>query len=208
MVYTKGSTRSPVVNQPTPRDDRKRFCLADQEVLELADYGIKIEAHYTERAGESRPMDIEWAKDGLDGLLFIVQARPETVASQRSSVMLHEVAVDSSGHTPVVTGRAVGAQCVTGAVRVVKNASELSNFRAGEILVSDTTTPDWGPVMATAAAIVCNRGGRTCHAAIVARELGIPAVVGAETATVDLKTGDEVSDYTNNNNNDYSYYYC
>ncbi|HMM85427.1 phosphoenolpyruvate synthase [Azohydromonas sp.] len=186
MVYATGRTREPVVNRPTPKADRARFCLSDDDVLELAGAAIAIEDHYR------RPMDIEWAKDGPDGALYIVQARPETAASQKRVNVLEEYVLDGTG--PVrAQGRAVGAKIATGAVRRIVGAHALSSFRPGEVLVADTTTPDWEPVMKTAAAIVTNRGGRTCHAAIVARELGIPAVVGAERATEALKDGDTVT---------------
>ena len=189
MVYAPGRTREPVVNRPTPKADRLRFCLTDADVLELADAAIKIEDHYSRQAGQLRPMDIEWAKDGPDGALYIVQARPETAASQRSATLLEEFTLEGSG--PVkATGRAVGAKIASGRVRVIGDGHRLSEFQPGEVLVADTTTPDWEPVMKTAAAIVTNRGGRTCHAAIVARELGIPAVVGAERATEALAGGE------------------
>jgi pyruvate,water dikinase len=137
-------------------------------------------------------MDIEWAKDGPDGPLYIVQARPETAASRKSAMLLEEFVLDGRG--PVLaSGRAVGARIATGPVRRVTDARALAAFRPGEVLVADTTTPDWEPVMKTAAAIITNRGGRTCHAAIVARELGIPAVVGAEGATEHLAAGQVVT---------------
>jgi len=192
MVYAPGRTREPVVNRPTPRADRKRFCLTDADVLELADAAIKIEDHYSREAGALRPMDIEWAKDGPDGKLYIVQARPETAASRRSATLLEAFVLDGSG--PVkATGRAVGSRVAGGSVRLVTDGRHLAEFQPGEVLVADTTSPDWEPVMKTAAAIVTNRGGRTCHAAIVARELGIPAVVGAEHATEALRNGDVVT---------------
>ncbi len=192
MVYAPGRTREPVVNRPTPKADRARFCLSDADVLELADAAIKIEDHYSRGAGEHRPMDIEWAKDGPDGPLYIVQARPETAASRRSATLLEEFVLEGQG--PVrATGRAVGARIASGPVRLVTDARHLHDFKPGEVLVADTTTPDWEPVMKTAAAIVTNRGGRTCHAAIVARELGIPAVVGAEGATERLASGQTVT---------------
>jgi pyruvate,water dikinase len=192
MVYAPGRTREPVINRPTPKADRKRFCLSDADVLVLADAAIKIEDHYSQLAGVRRAMDIEWAKNGLDGEIFIVQARPETAISQRNALMLEEYVLDGSAALRT-TGRAVGAKIATGKIRVVNSATQLAAFRPGEVLVADTTTPDWEPVMKTAAAIVTNRGGRTCHAAIVARELGIPAVVGAEHASETLKDGDLVT---------------
>ncbi|MBX3605117.1 MAG: phosphoenolpyruvate synthase [Piscinibacter sp.] len=186
MVYASGRTREPVINRPTPKADRARFCLSDADVLELAGAAIQIEQHY------GRPMDIEWAKDGPDGPLYIVQARPETSVSQRAATQIEEFVLDASA-PPRARGRAVGARIASGPVRRVGDARQLAAFRPGEVLVADTTTPDWEPVMKTAAAIVTNRGGRTCHAAIIARELGIPAVVGAEHATEVLADGETVT---------------
>ena len=137
-------------------------------------------------------MDIEWAKDGVDGQLYIVQARPETVASQRPVGQVDEYRLRTKGQA-LVSGRAVGGRIATGKARVITDVAQLGEFQAGEVLVADTTMPDWGTVMKSAAAIVTNRGGRTCHAAIVARELGIPAVVGCDDATTTLRTGDEVT---------------
>jgi pyruvate,water dikinase len=175
-------------NKPTSKAERERFCLSDQDVLTLASYAIVIEDHYSSKAGRPTPMDIEWAKDGKDGTLYIVQARPETVASRRSAQTLQTYAIKGSGPV-LVTGRAVGEKIATGIARVVASTRDLDTFRPGEILVAETTTPDWQPVMKTAAAIVTNRGGRTCHAAIVARELGVPAVVGTGDGTSKLRTG-------------------
>ncbi|ANE56032.1 phosphoenolpyruvate synthase [Methylomonas sp. DH-1] len=186
MVYSDGSTREPVRNIATANDERRRFCVSDGEVLELADYAIKIERHY------GRPMDMEWAKDGLDGRLYIVQARPETVASQRSGNVLEQYRLLGQG--PVVArGHAVGSKIAAGKARVIAGVAQLSSFKPGEVLVADMTTPDWEPVMKTAAAIVTNRGGRTCHAAIIARELGVPAVIGCENATTAIASGSEVT---------------
>jgi len=182
MVYAQGRGGQTTANVPTSDAERSRFCLADEEVLTLAGFAIAVENHYSRKAGHLMPMDIEWAKDGLDGRLYLVQARPETVASQRPAAILREYHLRGSGPL-LVTGRAVGAAVASGPVRMVAGAQGLSAFRPGEVLVADTTTPDWEPVMKIAAAIVTNRGGRTCHAAIVARELGIPAVVGADQAT-------------------------
>ncbi len=173
-------------NEPTDEADRRRFCLTDAEVLELAGAAIAIEDHY------GVPMDIEWAKDGVDGLTYIVQARPETASSQVSATTLHRfVVVD---HGPVLAqGRAVGDRVAVGPVRVVHGTRELARFQPGEVLVAPTTTPDWEPVMKTAAAVVTDRGGRTCHAAIVARELGLPAVVGTDDGTRTLSDGEIVT---------------
>ena len=181
MVFVEGGTRHTTRNVPTPRADRERFCLSDDDVLELAGAAIAVEKHY------GHPMDMEWAKDGLDGQLYLVQARPETVASRRTAGVLETYTVH--GGTPVAVGRAVGAKVASGTARLVRSRADLAGFHPGEVLVADTTTPDWEPVMKTAAAIVTNRGGRTCHAAIVARELGIPAVVGVGDATTVLHTG-------------------
>lgn len=192
MVYSGAAGRETTRNMPTPREDQLRFCLEDDDVLALADAALHIEDHYSRRAGRPTPMDIEWAKDGVDGELYIVQARPETVASQRPLGLLDEYRLETKGEVRA-TGRAVGGRIATGRVRVVSDVSHLGEFRPGEVLVADTTMPDWGTVMKGAAAVVTNRGGRTCHAAIVARELGIPAVVGCDDATTRLRTGDEVT---------------
>jgi pyruvate,water dikinase len=189
MVYAIGPDgRAGTRNRNVSRDQQGRFCLTDAEVLALAGQAMAIEAHYSARAGRPTPMDIEWAKDGRDGQLYIVQARPETVASRQAGQALQSYAMKGSG--PVLaTGRAVGEKIASGVARVVRSVHELESFRPGEILVAETTTPDWQPVMKTAAAIVTDRGGRTCHAAIVARELGVPAVVGTGDATRRLQTG-------------------
>ncbi|MBP2233247.1 pyruvate,water dikinase [Azospirillum agricola] len=186
MVCRPGPDQDPTRVVPTPDAAREVFCLTDEEVLRLAGYAIAIEEHY------GQPMDMEWAKDGLDGTLYVVQARPETVASRRSARELETFVPEGKG-TPLAAGRAVGTRMASGPVRVVKDAGQLSAFRPGEVLVAEATTPDWEPVMKTAAAIVTDRGGRTCHAAILARELGIPAVVGTETATAVLRDGQTIT---------------
>ncbi|MGE5837504.1 MAG: phosphoenolpyruvate synthase [Acidobacteriota bacterium] len=192
MVYATGGSRDTTRNVPTPQEDRERFCLTDAEVLGLADYAIKIEQHYSAKAGHALPMDMEWAKDGLDGRLYLLQARPETIVSQRRTDVLEEFELTGTG--PVVaTGRAVGEKVAAGPARIIRNVAELRDFRSDDVLVADTTTPDWEPVMKRAAAIVTSRGGRTCHAAIVARELGIPAVVGATGATERISPGQLVT---------------
>ncbi len=188
LVYGRGPGTGSTRNLQTPKAERERLCLSDSEVLELAGYAIRIEDHYSQLAGHATPMDIEWAKDGEDGKLYVVQARPETAASKRQSGAFEIYALKGTG--PVLaTGRAVGEKIAAGRVRLIADARELSSFRPGEVLVAETTTPDWEPVMQAAKAIVTRRGGRTCHAAIVARELGIPAVVGAEQALETLKGG-------------------
>ncbi|MBI3286102.1 MAG: phosphoenolpyruvate synthase [Burkholderiales bacterium] len=192
MVYAKGAGRETTRNVPTPKEDQRRFCLSDEEVLALADVAIKIEDHYSARAGRPMPMDVEWAKDGLDGGLYMVQARPETVASQKSLSTFDEYQLEGKGKVRV-HGRAVGGKLATGRARVITHVAQLNQFQPGEVLVADATMPDWGTVMKIAAAVVTNRGGRTCHAAIVARELGIPAVVGCDNATETIQTGEEVT---------------
>jgi pyruvate,water dikinase len=188
LVYARGHGEASTRNLPTRRTERERYCLTDGEVLDLAGYAIRIEDHYSELAGQPTPMDIEWAKDGEDGQLYIVQARPETVASRRAAGAFETFTLKAGGAV-LATGRAVGERIGSGRVRVVTDAHNLASFLPGEVLVAETTSPDWEPVMKTAAAIVTSRGGRTCHAAIVARELGLPAVVGAEGATELLTTG-------------------
>jgi pyruvate, water dikinase len=182
MIFVEGETKHTTRNVPTPKTDRERYCIGDEDVLELADYAIKIEHHY------GRPMDMEWAKDGIDGKLYIVQARPETVASQRKPTSLESHVLDARGEI-LTEGRSVGEKIASGSARLIENVTHLSEFKPGEVLVADITTPDWEPVMKTAAAIVTNRGGRTCHAAIIARELGVPAVVGAGDATTCIPSG-------------------
>ncbi|HFB64031.1 MAG TPA: phosphoenolpyruvate synthase, partial [Aeromonadales bacterium] len=171
---------------------QERFCISDEDVLTLAEYAIKIENHYTREAGQSRPMDMEWARDGVDGKLYLVQARPETVASQKTGTSLEEYRLKGKGPL-LVSGRSVGSKIATGRARIISDVHHLAEFQPGEILIADMTTPDWGPVLKIAAAIVTNRGGRTCHAAIVARELGIPAVVGADDATEIINDGEMIT---------------
>ncbi|WP_373975143.1 phosphoenolpyruvate synthase [Chitinibacter sp. SCUT-21] len=165
--------------------ERRQFSISDDEVQELAQYALIIEEHY------GRPMDVEWGRDGIDGKLYILQARPETVKSQESG-NLTKFRMLESGDV-LTEGRAIGQKIGQGRVRIIRDVSEMDRVQAGDVLVSDMTDPDWEPVMKRAAAIVTNRGGRTCHAAIIARELGIPAVVGCGDATRALREGDEVT---------------
>lgn len=192
MIYGRGDSKMLTRNVEVPEAERLRFCIDDEEVLKLAGYAITIEDHYSKRYGESRPMDIEWAKDGITGELFIVQARPETVQSQKSKDVLETYVLEKKSKI-LAKGRSVGDKIAAGKAHVIPDISDLPSFKPGEILIADTTTPDWEPVMKTAAAIVTNKGGRTCHAAIVSRELGIPAVVGAGNATEVLETGREIT---------------
>jgi len=192
MIYGRGDSRVLTRNVDVPEAERKQYCINDEEVLQLAKFAMTIEDHYSQKRGKHVPMDIEWAKDGETGELFIVQARPETVQSLKRKDVLETYYLDDSSDV-IVTGRSVGAKIATGKVHVIPDVSQLNEFNAGEILVADTTTPDWEPVMKKAAAIITNKGGRTCHAAIVSRELGIPAVVGAEDATEILKNDMDVT---------------
>jgi pyruvate,water dikinase len=177
---------------PVAPEDRARLSLSDDDALELARWAMRIEEHYSELNGAPTPMDIEWAKDGLSGELFIVQARPETVHSRIASPKLHIYRLEGAA-SPLVTGSAIGDAVATGRAHVIRDARRLGEFRPGEVLVTVATDPDWEPVMKTAAAIVTERGGRTSHAAIVARELGIPAIVGAAHATTAICTGATVT---------------
>ncbi len=188
-----GAGSGELVERPVPKRERDRFCLSDEEVLALAEASIAIEDHYSRKAGRWTPMDIEWARDGGDGRLYILQARPETVASRRPAGVVETRRLTSRPDAAFVAGRAVGQGVASGAVRIIAAPADLESFRPGEVLVARTTSPDWLPAMRSAAAIVTDQGGRTCHAAIVARELGIPAVVGAGQATTRLAAGREVT---------------
>jgi pyruvate,water dikinase len=174
-------------NVETPFEKRRRFCITDDEALQLGRWAVQIEENTSAKAGAHQPMDIEWAKDGVTGELFIVQARPETVQSRRGSGIVR-YALDEKG-TALVHGRAVGAAIATGKASVIASATHLDTFQAGDILVAESTDPDWVPAMRKAAGIITEHGGRTCHAAIVARELGVPAIVGAAGAMAALKNG-------------------
>ncbi|MDG9782413.1 phosphoenolpyruvate synthase [Metapseudomonas otitidis] len=187
MVYgDEAKAGKSVKTVDVDRADRARFCITDAEVTELAKQAMIIEKHY------GRPMDIEWAKDGDDGKLYIVQARPETVKSRASATVMERYLLKEKG-TVLVEGRAIGQRIGAGQVKVIHDVSEMDKVQPGDVLVSDMTDPDWEPVMKRASAIVTNRGGRTCHAAIIARELGIPAVVGCGNATQMLKDGQGVT---------------
>ncbi|ROH89684.1 phosphoenolpyruvate synthase [Stagnimonas aquatica] len=187
MIYTADRKLGRTVEfVPVETADRQRFCLTDADIEALAKQALIIEDHY------GRPMDIEWGKDGIDGQLYILQARPETVQSRASANTLRRYKL--KGKSTVLTeGRAIGQKIGAGKVRNLKNLEEMARVQPGDVLVTDMTDPDWEPVMKRASAIVTNRGGRTCHAAIIARELGIPAVVGCGDATAKLKDGDEVT---------------
>ncbi|EMR12803.1 phosphoenolpyruvate synthase [Methylophaga lonarensis MPL] len=184
MVYS-GDSKSPVKTVDVDEADRLHFCLTDAEVEALSKMVMTIEQHY------QRPMDVEWAKDGNDGRIYIVQARPETVQSQSKNVTEQFILKEQG--TVMATGRAIGRKIGQGRVRLLNSLEQMDQFQPGDVLLTDMTDPDWEPIMKRASAIVTNRGGRTCHAAIIARELGIPAVVGCGDATEKVKEGDQVT---------------
>jgi pyruvate,water dikinase len=191
LVYDPGGSKL-TKNVPVPPEDRRRITLHDDEILQLAKWACVIEDHYSQVRGVFTPMDMEWAKDGVTSELFIVQARPETVQSQKSKIVLRTYHLKEKGKL-LVSGRSVGEAIGAGHARVILNAHNLGEFQPGEVLVTDKTDPDWEPIMKKSSAIVTNQGGRTCHAAIVARELGIPGIVGTETATASLSTGQAIT---------------
>ncbi len=191
LVYDVGGGKM-TKNVPVPPEDRGRFAISDDEILALARWACVIEDHYSGKRGRPTPMDMEWAKDGRTGELFIVQARPETVQSQKHTDAIEVYALRSKGRV-LASGRSVGEKIGRGPVRVIKRVQDLHQFQNGDVLVTDKTDPDWEPTMKKAGAIVTNRGGRTCHAAIVSRELGLPAVVGTERGTELLRDGQPVT---------------
>ena len=182
-----------IENLETAKEKQERFSITDEDVLALANDAIQIEAHYSKEAGYDKPMDIEWAKDGLDGKLYIVQARPETVESRKKAQTIEMYTLKDDRSKVLTEGNAVGTKIGSGKVRKITDVSKLHLFEEGDVLVAKTTSPDWEPVMKLASAIVTNTGGRTCHAAIVSRELGIPAIVGTSNAVEVLKDGEEVT---------------
>jgi pyruvate, water dikinase len=191
MVYDIGGGKL-TKNIPVPVSERVKFAITDDEILKLAEWACIIEDHYSEVRGKLSPMDIEWAKDGRTGELFIVQARPETVQSQKSGNILKNYKLHGSSDV-LITGRAVGEMIGQGKANVILEVHNIEDFQAGQVLVTNKTDPDWEPIMKRASAIVTNQGGRTCHAAIIAREMGIPAIVGCGNATGVIKTGQEVT---------------
>ena len=192
MVYDLGGSKL-TKNISVPESERQQYAITSTEVLALARWACLIEDHYSELRGMPTPMDIEWAKDGNTGELFIVQARPETVQSQKAKNVLRSyrlTPLPDTDLTPVITGRAVGERIGQGQARIIADTSRILDFEAGEVLITGRTDPDWEPIMKKASAIVTNQGGRTCHAAIIARELGIPAIVGCGDATEKLRSGE------------------
>ena len=186
MVYAEGNSNSPVATTEVDSEDRLKFSLSDSQIEELAHYAMKIESHY------GRAMDIEWALDGVDGKIYIVQARPETVKSRQSSQNIERYKLLETSNI-IVEGRAIGQKIGTGKTKIINDLSEMDSVNEGDILVTDMTDPDWEPVMKLASAIITNRGGRTCHAAIIARELGVPAIVGTGNATELLQNDYDVT---------------
>ncbi|MEO6860269.1 MAG: phosphoenolpyruvate synthase [Microcoleus sp.] len=191
MVYDVGGSKY-TKNVSVSPTERGKYALNDDEILHLAEWAVLIEEHYSQVRGTYTPMDIEWAKDGNTGELFVVQARPETVQSQKSATVLRHYKLHGSS-TVLTTGRAVGEAIGQGKARVILEVSEIAEFEAGEVLVTNKTDPDWEPIMKKASAIVTNSGGRTCHAAIIAREMGIPAIVGTGDATKVLQNNQEIT---------------
>ncbi len=191
MVYSLDGQAS-IKKVITSLKQRERFCLSDKEILKLAKWALLVEEHYSAKNGKWTPMDLEWAKDGKTGQLFIVQARPETVQSQRNRHILEEYRLLEKGKV-VTSGKSVGNKIARGPARVLMEAKEIDKFKRGEILITDMTDPAWVPIMKMASAIVTNLGGRTSHAAIVSRELGLPCVVGTNEATDLIKTGQNIT---------------
>ena len=193
MVYSKDSN-NPVKNIPVSEQNRKRFSLTDDEVLTLSKWAVKIEEHYSKQAKYHKPMDMEWAKDGETNRLFIVQARPETVQSQKNQMILEDYELDLKKGAKILTsGRSVGDRIGQGKSSVISDVHDMKQFKKGEVLVTEMTDPDWEPIMKIASAIVTERGGRTCHAAIISRELGIPCIVGTENATKAIKNNKQIT---------------
>ena len=191
MIYSN-IKKHPTINVKVSHKERLKFVLSDDEILKLAKWACIIEEYYSKKAKKFKPMDMEWAKDGITNGLFIVQARPETVQSQKNVNILEEYILKEKGQV-IVPGLSVGTKIGAGKAHVIKNAREIKSFKPGEVLITEKTDPDWEPIMKIASAIVTNKGGRTAHAAIVARELGIPAIVGTEKGTEIVKTGTDVT---------------
>ena len=184
MIYGEGTNDT--INIETTKDKRQQFVLTDAEITTIAKWALIIEEHY------KKPMDIEWAKDGITNEIFIIQARPETVHSQKKSLQLIEYTLQSKGEI-LAEGNAVGGKIVTGVARILQSPEESGKLQKGEILVTDLTSPDWDPILKTAAAIITNKGGRTSHASIVAREIGVPAIVGCGNATEKIMDGEMIT---------------
>ncbi|MEK6876332.1 MAG: phosphoenolpyruvate synthase, partial [Nanoarchaeota archaeon] len=192
MVYSEHGSKNTTQNVDVPYDDRFKYVLNDDEILKLAEWACIIEEYYSKKAHKFKPMDMEWAKDGKTKELFIVQARPETVQSQKDMNILEEYKLKQKGQV-IITGLSVGTKIASGKAHVIRSVADIHDFKPGEVLITDKTDPDWEPIMKIASAIVTDRGGRTAHAAIIARELGISAIVGTEKATEVIKSGQDVT---------------
>ena len=192
MVYSHMGEKSATKNVDVSQAFRHKFCINDNEILTLAKWAVIIEEHYSKKAGKFKPMDIEWAKDGRSNKLYIVQARPETVQSQKNVKILEKYELREKGRL-VVAGLSIGDKIGQGKAHIINSVRDIENFNKGEVLVTEMTDPDWEPIMKSAAAIVTNRGGKTCHAAIIARELGIPCIVGTGNGTEKVKNGQKIT---------------
>lgn len=207
MIYAppEEGTEGTVNNKPTTKivpvakEDRERFALENEEILQLAKWAVGIQRHYSQIVyDDAVQMDIEWAKDAITGELFLVQARPETAHSTKRNKTVnvfenYYLKTDESSLVTLVTGRAIGSKMASGKAQIIHSTRDIGNFVPGNILVTEMTDPDWEPVMKTAAAIVTNKGGRTCHAAIVCREIGIPAIVGTDKGTKVISDGEDIT---------------
>ena len=183
----------PLKQVEVPENEQQLFSLTDKEILELVKATVTIEDHYTQLKGSWAPMDVEWAKDGVDGKLYILQARPETVHATKVGTTFEQYALKEKAPQPLLTGQSIGQKIATGVARVIKDVKDIVAVQEGDILVTQMTDPDWVPAMKKAAGIITERGGRTCHAAIVSRELGVPAIIGASLATTKIKTGQKIT---------------
>ncbi|MEK6858216.1 MAG: phosphoenolpyruvate synthase, partial [Nanoarchaeota archaeon] len=192
MVYSEDKSTRAVKNVAVPLEDQRKFCITDEEVIQLAKWGCIIENHYSKKRNRWMPMDTEWAKDGQTNQLFIVQARPETVQSRKSQTIIEEHVLRQKGKI-LAKGKSVGSKIGQGVATVIKHVKDINKFKPGQVLVTEMTDPDWVPIMRMAKAIVTNRGGRTAHAAIISRELGIPCIVGTNNATEKISSGTKIT---------------
>ncbi|MFM7237426.1 MAG: phosphoenolpyruvate synthase [Cyanobium sp.] len=191
LIYGEGGKT--LQNEAVQEEDRQRFAISDEEALTLARWACVIEDHYSKQRGTATPMDLEWAKDGLSGDLFILQARPETVESRRGGAVLRSWHLHKGGQTPILSGRAIGASVSSGPARVISDPSEIERFQPGDLLITRRTDPDWEPILKKARGVVTDQGGRTCHAAIIAREMGITAIVGTGEASTRIQDGEAIT---------------
>ena len=204
MVYSNDGSKSPTKTISVEPADQKRFAITDDEILLLANWACIIEDHYSKKAGYHKPMDMEWAKDGITEELFIVQARPETVHSRKDANILKKYVLKEEGKV-ILKGKSIGEKIGAGDVNVIRDVHDINQFKEGQVLVTEMTDPDWEPIMKIASAIVTNRGGRTCHAAIISRELGIPCVVGSLNGTEKLASSNDITIDCSKGDNAYVY---